>query len=70
MKKLEINGMSCQHCVASATDALKAVPGLTDVSVDLDAKAATFDTDGSATDDQIKQAINAIGFEPGSLTEA
>lgn len=70
MKKLKINGMSCQHCVASVTDALVAVPGLADIKVDLEAKAATFDTDGTATEEQIKQAIVNVGFEVGELADA
>ena len=70
MKKFEIHGMTCGHCTASVSDALGKVPGLTDITVNLDDKIATFDTDESVTDDQIKQAVAAIGFEVGALTDA
>lgn len=69
MKKVEVKGMSCQHCVASVTDALGKVPGLSDVNVDLDKAQATFNTDGSADDEQIKAAITSVGFEVGAVSD-
>lgn len=33
--ELQITGMNCQHCVRAVTEALSAVPGSGDVSVDL-----------------------------------
>ena len=38
--KLSIKGMSCGHCVTAVTNALEAVPGVTEVSVDLEAGRA------------------------------
>ncbi len=38
--KLSIEGMSCGHCVTAVTNALEAVPGVTEVSVDLEAGSA------------------------------
>ncbi|MFV0251888.1 MAG: heavy-metal-associated domain-containing protein [Beutenbergiaceae bacterium] len=34
---LDIDGMTCGNCAAHVTDALKALPGVTDVTVDLHA---------------------------------
>lgn len=70
MKKLEVKGMSCQHCVGSVTDALGKVPGVSDINVDLLAAQATFETDGSASEEDIKAAIVGIGFEVGEVAEA
>lgn len=67
MKTLEVKGMHCPKCVASVTKALSDVPGLANVSVDLTKGLATFD--GEADADTIKAAIDAIGFEPGTLKE-
>ena len=30
-----VTGMTCQHCVAAVTDEVSALPGVTDVAVDL-----------------------------------
>ncbi|MEW6428477.1 MAG: heavy metal-associated domain-containing protein [Thermodesulfobacteriota bacterium] len=62
MPTLKIPGMSCQHCVASITKALQAVKGVTEVSVDLARKEATYagtDVDPVA----VRKAITAIGFD-------
>ncbi|MGN6633836.1 MAG: heavy-metal-associated domain-containing protein [Oryzihumus sp.] len=38
---LTVTGMTCGHCVHAVTEELSAVPGVTDVAVDLHAGAAT-----------------------------
>ena len=38
--QLRIDGMHCEHCAKAASNALKALPGVTAVSVDLADKAA------------------------------
>ena len=61
MNTIKIKGMSCQHCVASTTKALEAIPGISKVSVDLPKGEASYEGDvDSAT---VKAAITAIGFE-------
>ncbi|EFL51313.1 Heavy metal transport/detoxification protein [Solidesulfovibrio fructosivorans JJ]] len=65
MKTLEVGGMHCPKCVASVTKALSEVPGLSNVSVDLEKGQATFD--GEASEDAIKGAIDKIGFIPGAI---
>ncbi len=61
MPTIRIQGMRCQHCVASVTKALEAIDGISDVRVDLEAKEATYS--GEADLETVKQAIAAIGFE-------
>jgi copper chaperone len=63
METLQIKGMSCQHCVGSVQKTLEAIAGLSEVSVNLDAGEATFESDG-ANIEEIKAAITGIGFEP------
>ncbi|MFP5258569.1 MAG: heavy-metal-associated domain-containing protein [Acidobacteriota bacterium] len=65
MKTIEVGGMHCQNCVNSVTKALSAVPGLTNVSVDLLKGLASFEGDAPA--DAIKEAIDKIGFVPGNI---
>lgn len=62
MESININGMSCQHCVGSVKEALEKIPGLSNVVVDLDTNKATFENTGTTIED-IKEAINKIGFE-------
>ncbi|MBV8614686.1 MAG: heavy-metal-associated domain-containing protein [Acetobacteraceae bacterium] len=35
MLHLKVSGMTCEHCVRAITEAVRAVPGVEDVSVDL-----------------------------------
>ena len=64
MDTLKIKGMSCQHCVGSVKKALEKIPGLSQVTVDLEAGQATFE--GNGVDRKVvRAAITKIGFEPG-----
>lgn len=69
MKKLEIKGMSCGHCTASVFAALDKIGGLRDLGVSLEDQCATFKAPDTVTEEQLKAAITAIGFEVGALTE-
>ena len=59
--KIKIEGMSCQHCVGHVTEALKNIPGLSDVNVSLEDKCAT--VSGSADHAVIKAAIEEEGYD-------
>ncbi|MDD5759374.1 MAG: heavy metal-associated domain-containing protein [Desulfobulbaceae bacterium] len=63
MPSIMISGMSCQHCVASVTKALSEIKGVTNVSVDLDKKEATYSESSPVSHELIKEAIAKIGFE-------
>lgn len=56
-----IEGMNCNHCRMSAEKALKSVAGVTDATVDLASKEAR--VTGNASMEDIKKAIDEIGFE-------
>jgi copper chaperone len=60
---LEIRGMTCGHCVAAVTAALKAVPGVTGVAVTLDSgRAEIAGAKAKLTD--VLQAVAGKGFTP------
>lgn len=63
-KKILVEGMMCNHCKAAVEKVLGAVPGVTQVTVDLDAKTATVQCDASATDALLFAAIEKKGFKP------
>ncbi len=58
---IDINGMNCGHCTASAEKALRAVAGVTDVSVSLENKNAVV-THDNADVEAMKAAIVEAGF--------
>jgi copper chaperone CopZ len=61
MVVLEIKGMSCQHCIRSVTEALAAVPGVTQVvAVDLDQGRALVEGDVAA--DKLVAAVKEAGY--------
>ncbi len=68
--ELPIEGMTCQGCVQSVTDALSAVAGVRDVSVSLDAKQATIEMeDGSAAQDALVAAVERAGYRVPATVE-
>jgi copper chaperone len=61
---LKVEGMSCEHCVKAVTDAVSALPSVTDVSVDLDAGAASLTYDpAEVTRDDVRNAIEDQGYD-------
>ena len=61
MTTITIKGMSCPHCVASTTKALEDIAGISNVTVDLEKKQASYDGDVNIS--VVKDAITNIGFE-------
>ena len=69
---LKVGGMTCGGCVSAVTKALRAVPGVKDVSVSLQAGEARVDFDESATSpDRLRTAVERAGFDvkPGNAQE-
>ncbi len=58
---IRVNGMMCKHCKATVERVCKAVPGVLDAVVDLEAKTVT--VTGDADLEALKQAIIAEDFE-------
>lgn len=60
---LKVVGMSCGHCKATVTKALTALPGVTDVSVDLKTGEVKLAAAGQIDPTVVKAAIEAAGYE-------
>ena len=63
---LTITGMTCSHCQHAVEHALKAVPGVTEATVDLERGAA--DVTGDAPFETLAAAVYEAGYtaEPGN----
>lgn len=60
---LKIEGMSCGHCTATVEKALRAVPGVTDVRVDLAAKTASVTANDGVAPKALADAVTETGFD-------
>jgi len=69
MKKvIEINGMHCEHCQATAQKALNAIPGV-EAKVDLKKKQAVVEMKENIADQVFADALKEVGYEAVSITE-
>lgn len=57
---LEIDGMSCSHCVRAVDQALRDVPGVTEASVQIG--SATVTSDPTVTLEQLLDAVADAGY--------
>lgn len=62
-KKLNVEGMMCMHCKASVEKVLSAVPGVSAVVVDLEAKTAVVTCEASVLDADLIAAVEKKGFK-------
>lgn len=61
---LNVDGMSCEHCVKAIKKAVGALPGVADVAVDLSAKTVTVDHDLAQSPlDKIRNEIEEQGYD-------
>jgi len=61
---LNIEGMTCGHCVMHVTAALQKVKGVIKADVDLNKKSATVTYQpGSATKEQMVKAVEEAGYK-------
>ncbi|MDO5026417.1 MAG: heavy metal translocating P-type ATPase [Tissierellia bacterium] len=60
---VNVEGMSCGHCVNHVTKALEGLAGIEDVNVDLESAKAEISYFGSLNEEEINQAITEAGYE-------
>ncbi|WP_457570792.1 heavy-metal-associated domain-containing protein [Desulfovulcanus sp.] len=63
MKVLNIEGMSCSHCVQTVIRAISSLPGVKSVEVSLEKKQAYVETDGEVDMGLIKKAVEEEGYK-------
>ena len=62
-KKLSVEGMMCQHCVAHVKKALEGIEGVEEAVVDLDSNSATAKLSADVADQALVDAIVDAGYE-------
>jgi copper chaperone len=61
-----VSGMTCGHCVAAVTDEITAIPGVSEVTIDLVAGAPSAVTVVSAEPleaDVVRAAVDEAGYQ-------
>src|SRR5579872_4178294 len=65
-----IEGMSCASCVARIEKAIRAVPGVADVAVNLATNRADVTFSGAPNSDAVAAAVRKAGYSAQPATEA
>lgn len=65
----QVNGMTCGHCASAIRKAVLAIDDGAKIDVDL-ARHMVRVASSTATDDALRQAIQAIGYEPVAVQPA
>ncbi|SCG58370.1 heavy-metal-associated domain-containing protein [Micromonospora humi] len=59
----QVNGMTCGHCVNAVSTELTALPGVTDVQVDLATGRVTVTSQGPLNADAVRAAVDEAGYD-------
>jgi copper chaperone len=57
-----VRGMTCDHCVASVTEELQELDGVTDVRVELTTGTVTVRSRDPLRDDAVRDAVEEAGY--------
>lgn len=63
IKTLSVGGMTCMHCAAKVTTALKQIPGVSNVKVNLMTEEAEVMLQAAVSDDAFQQAVVGAGYQ-------
>lgn len=57
-----VTGMTCGHCVASVTEEVQEISGVSDVAVDLESGAVTVTSESGVDDAAVRSAVEEAGY--------
>jgi copper ion binding protein len=57
-----VSGMTCEHCVASVSDEVLEIAGVTVVDVDLPTGRLTITSDQPLSEDAVASAVDEAGY--------
>ena len=58
-----VSGMTCGHCVASVTEEVGAIEGVTGVQVDLETGKVTVNSTAPLTEADVRAAVDEAGYQ-------
>ena len=58
-----VTGMTCSHCVASVTEEVQEIAGVTDVSVDLASGGVRVTSEQPVSDADVRAAVQEAGYQ-------
>ena len=58
-----VTGMTCQHCVASVTEEVQEIAGVTEVRVDLATGALSVTSDQPLSEADVRAAVEEAGYQ-------
>ena len=58
-----VTGMTCGHCVASVTEEVQQVAGVTDVAVDLASGGVRVTSEQPLSDADVRAAVEEAGYQ-------
>jgi copper chaperone len=58
-----VTGMTCSHCVASVTEEISEIDGVTDVAADLPTGAVTVTSSKHLDDAEVQAAVEEAGYQ-------
>lgn len=58
-----VTGMTCGHCVASVTEEVGEIAGVSEVSVVLETGEVTVSSDQGVADDSVRAAVEEAGYQ-------
>jgi copper chaperone CopZ len=58
-----VTGMTCGHCVASVTEEVQEISGVTDVQVDLAGGALSVTSSQPIDDEAVRAAVDEAGYQ-------
>ncbi len=68
-KKINIEGMSCMHCVKHVEEALGELAGVSKVTVDLQEKNAVVEFSNGVENEKLKEAVEEAGYDVTGITD-
>ncbi len=63
MPEIKVKGMTCAHCATTVTKALKSLPGISEVQVNLDDGRVTYQSAWPVLPEELARVIKAAGYE-------
>ncbi|MFY1670586.1 heavy-metal-associated domain-containing protein [Plantactinospora sp. WMMB334] len=63
IENYQVKGMTCNHCANAVSKEVGAIPGVTDVSVDLSSGSVTVTSDAAVDPERLRAAVDEAGYE-------